>query len=193
MLTGELEADPNGWDESAERGGLCKAEVSSVKCWYVVSTKPRYERWAELNLRRFGVEIFNPQLKESKVIRRVRRVVTVPLFPGYLFAKLDLNNQFRTVSYAKGVRKIVAFGSTPARVDEKLVEAIEARLANGETNAPARVLMSGQTVKIQDGPLHGLQAIFEREMTGQQRAVLLLRTLAYQAHIVVPLEQVVNL
>jgi transcriptional antiterminator RfaH len=164
-----------------------------VKYWYAVSTKPHHERRAELNLLRLGVETFNPQLKESTVIRRVRRVVTVPLFPGYLFAKLDLDNQFRAVSYAKGVRRIVAFGSTPAKVDEELIEAIKVRLINGEVIAPARALKAGQTVKIQDGPLRGLHAVFERELTGQQRAVLLLRTLAYQARIVVPLEQVVNL
>jgi len=164
-----------------------------VKYWYAVSTKPHHERRAELNLQQLDVETFNPRLKESKVIRRVRRVVTVPLFPGYLFAKLDLHNQFRAVSYAKGVRRIVAFGSTPAKVDEELIEAIKGRLSSGEMITPARVLRAGQTVKIQDGPLCGLNAVFEREMTGQQRAVLLLRTLAYQARVVVPLEQVANL
>jgi len=179
--------------EGPETVSPWKADDESVMYWYAVSTKPHHERRAELNLQQLGVETFNPQLKESKVIRRVRRVVTVPLFPGYLFAKLDLDNQFRAVSYAKGVRRIVAFGSTPAKVDEELIKDIKDRLINGEAIAPHRVLKAGQTVRIQDGPLGGLHAVFERELTGQQRAILLLRTLAYQARIVVPLEQVVNL
>jgi transcriptional antiterminator RfaH len=161
--------------------------------WYVVSTKANHERRAEMNLQRLGVETFNPQWMESKIIRRVRRVVTVPLFPGYLFAKLDLHNQFRAVSFTKGVRRIVAFGSTPAKVDEELIEAIKVRVINGRAITPALMLRAGQMVKIQDGPLGGFHGVFEREMTGQQRAVLLLRTLAYQARVVVPLEQVVNL
>jgi transcriptional antiterminator RfaH len=193
MLVSDSHTDTDVRNEGPESVSLWKADNGSVRYWYAVCTKPHHERRAELNLLRLGVETFNPQLKERKVIRRVRRVVTVPLFPGYLFAKLDLDNQFRAVSYAKGVRRIVAFGSTPAKVDDELIEAIKVRLINGEVIAPARVLKAGQTVKIQDGPLGGLHAIFEREMTGQQRAVLLLRTLAYQARVVVPLEQVVNL
>ena len=193
MLVSDSHTDTTVRNEGPESVSLLKADNGSVRYWYAVSTKPHHERRAELNLRRLGVETFNPELKERKVIRRVRRVVTVPLFPGYLFAKLDLDKQFRAVSYAKGVRRIVAFGSTPEKVDEELIEAIKVRLNNGEVIAPARVLQVGQTVKIQDGPLGGLHAVFEREMTGQQRAVLLLQTLAYQARVVVPLEQVVNL
>ena len=193
MLVSDSKSDTGVRKEGPESTSPWKADNGSVMYWYAVSTKPHHERRAELNLQRLGVETFNPQFKESKVIRRVRRVVTVPLFPGYLFVKVDLDNQFRAVSYAKGVRRIVTFGLTPAKVDEELIEAIKGRLSSGEMITPVRVLKAGQTVKIQDGPLGGLHAVFEREMTGQQRAVLLLRTLAYQARIVVPLEQVVNL
>jgi transcription antitermination factor NusG len=52
---------------------------------------------------------------------------------------------------------------------------------------------AGQTVRVQSGPLKGLEAIFEREMGDRQRAVLLLKTLSYQARVVVDLDQVVNL
>lgn len=157
--------------------------------WYAVNTKTHQEQQAEANLVRLGVETFCPQITLSRVIRRVRKTVIVPLFPGYLFTKLDLGNQFRSVTYARGVRKIVAFGSTPATVDEELIQAIRDRLRDGYVAGPAQVLTPGQMVRIQDGPLCGIEAVFEREMSGHQRAVLLLRTLAYQARVVVPFDQ----
>ena len=161
--------------------------------WYAVSTKPHQEYQAEGNLQRLGVETFCPQLKQRKVIRRVSQMVIRPLFPGYLFARLNIEDQYRAATYARGVRRIVAFGSTPARVEEELIQGIKDRLSQGYLTLTPRPLAPGQVVKIQDGPLSGLEAVFEREMSDHQRVVLLLRTLAYQARVVVPFEQVANL
>ena len=161
--------------------------------WYAVSTKPHQERQAESNLQRLGVETFCPQLKQGKVIRRVRETVIGPLFPGYLFARLNIDEHYRAVTYARGVRRIVAFGSSPAMVDDDLIEEMKGSLNNGCLTLGSHTLRPGQIVRIQEGPLCGLEAIFEREMSDHQRVVLLLRMLAYQARVVVPLEQVANL
>ena len=50
----------------------------------------------------------------------------------------------------------------------------------------------GDVVSIQDGPLGGLEAVFEREMIGQQRAMLLLKMLACQVRVVLDLKSIVN-
>ena len=57
---------------------------------------------------------------------------------------------------------------------------------------PAPSLMPGEIIRIQTGPLQGLEAVFVREMSDHERVVLLLRTLTYQARVVLPVEQVVN-
>ena len=160
--------------------------------WYAVSTKPHQEHQAELNLRRLGIETFCPLLKQRRVIRRKSQITIGPLFPGYLFAKLNIDDQYRAVSYARGVRRLVTFGSSPAIVDEDLIEAIKSRVRDSYVTVSAQSFTPGQVVRIQEGPLCGLEAIFEREMSDHQRAVLLLRTLCYQARVVVPFEQVVN-
>lgn len=161
--------------------------------WYAVSVKSHQERLVELNLQRLGVETFCPLLKQWKVIRRKQQMSTSPLFPGYLFARFRMEDQYRAVIYARGVRNIVAFGHTPAVIDEELIGAIKSRLHNGCVIAPASTFRRGQVVRIQEGPLHGLEAIFEREMSGCQRVVLLLRALSYQVRVVLGLEHVVNL
>lgn len=111
-----------------------------------------------------------------------------PLFPGYLFARFALDTSYRAVMYARGVRNLVSFGSIPAMVNDEVIEGIRARLKDGCINWEDPCFRPGQVISLKAGPLHGLEAIFEREMSDGQRVVLLLRALAYQARIVVPTE-----
>ena len=160
--------------------------------WYAVNTKTHQESIAELNLQRLGVETFCPQLKQDKVIRRRRQTVISPLFPGYLFARFNLGTHYRAVKYAQAVRKVVSLGSAPEAVDEEIIESIKSRARDGFVTVQPSSFTPGQVVRIQEGPLQGLEAVFEMEMSDHQRVVILLRTLSYQARVVVPLEQVVG-
>ena len=160
--------------------------------WYVVRTKPHQEKQVESQLRQCGIETLLPFLEETRIIRRYRKTVRGPLFPGYLFSRFDLKEHYRTVSYARGTLGIVTFGSAPARVDEEMIGSIQSRLTNGVLRVKSQRLIPGQTVRINSGPMDGLDAVFLYEMTGKQRAVVLLRSLAYQGRLVIPMEQVVN-
>ncbi len=160
--------------------------------WYAVRAKPNHERQAELSLQRLGVETFYPQMKQRRVIRRREQMIIGSLFPGYLFARLNLAVHYRAAKYARGVLDLVAFGSIPAIVDDEIIEGMRARVQDGYVALPAPVLIPGEVVRIHAGHLQGLEAVFEREMSDHQRVVLLLRTLTYQARVVLPVEQVVN-
>jgi transcriptional antiterminator RfaH len=157
--------------------------------WYAVNTKPHQEYLAELALQRLGVETFCPQLRQTKMIRQRLQTVTGPLFPGYLFVRFDLDVHYRAVNYARGVRAVVRFGPDPAVVDSEMIESIKSRLLDGYVIVQP-LFSPGQAVRIQEGPLRGLEAIFVQEMSDHQRAVLLLQTLSYQARVVADLEQI---
>ena len=161
--------------------------------WYAVNSKPHQELLAESSLKVLGVETLCPLIKEVKVIRGKVRQWTSPLFTGYLFARFDRDRFFRGVLYARGVKKIVAFGSEPAIVDDEMIEGIRSRLKWDCVVKSRSSFIPGQPVRIQQGLLLGFEAVFEREMKGEQRAVLLLRALSYQARIVVDLQDIVNL
>lgn len=159
--------------------------------WYVLCTKSNQEKQAEQNIRRMAVECFLPLLQEQKTIRSKVRTVIAPLFPGYLFVRINLSEHYRAVSYAKGVRKIVEFGEIPVEVDIAMIDAIKSRMASLQVCAlkKPKELSSGQLVQIKDGPFVGLEAVFMREMPGHQRAMVLLRTLALQARVVLEVNQ----
>jgi transcriptional antiterminator RfaH len=161
--------------------------------WFAVSTKPHQERIAERTLQRLGIETFCPLLRERKWIRRRQQTKVGPLFPGYLFARFCIEESYRAVIYARGVKSIVRFGPDPAVVDETLIEGIKARLDEGYLTVPTTSFRPGQIVRIANGALNGLEAVFEKELTGSQRAILLLKALALKARVVVKLEHIVNL
>ncbi len=101
--------------------------------------------------------------------------------------------EFRKVTYAQGVRKVVMFGSFPARVDESIVVSIKARIQNESVRQESSFFKVGQVVRIKKGPFLGLEAAFEKDLSGAQRVALLLKTVAYQARIIINREQLTNL
>ncbi len=161
--------------------------------WYLVRSKPRQEGIAESNLHRLGVESFCPKLKQAKLSRGKKRTVIVPLFPGYLFSRFNFCTEYRKVAYAHGVLDVVMFGEYPARVDEEIVETIRARMHEGFVTYSPRSFQSGQTVQIQEGPFKGLLAVFERELTGTQRVALLLKSVSYNARVIIERESISHL
>ncbi len=164
-----------------------------MKSWYAVNTKAHCEAFACASLDRLGVEVFLPILKEQKVLRGYRHSTTSPLFPRYLFAKFEVPSQLRAVTYARGVKNIVTFGGGPSMVDESIIHAIRSQTTNGVIEISEDRFSPGQIVRIQGGPLCGLEAVFEKKLDGTSRAVLLLKAMSFQARVILESQYVANL
>ena len=164
-----------------------------MNSWYAVNTKTRCEAIACASLERHGVETFFPMLRERKVLRGKCGPTISPLFPRYLFAKFDVSSQLRAVTYARGVRNIVTFGGGPSIVDESIIQAIRSQATDGVIELSEDRFSPGQIVRIQDGPLCGLEAVFEKKLAGTSRAVLLLKAMSFQARVILEFQQVANL
>jgi transcriptional antiterminator RfaH len=157
--------------------------------WYAIHTKPRQESLAVINLQHEGVEVFFPKLRRKRTIRRVRKWVTGPLFPCYVFGRFDIKQSARLVKYAGGVTNIVSFGGKPAMVDDAIIAAIHEHAEKDVVTIQASPFKAGDIVEIQTGPLRGLQGIFEREMSDRDRVVILLETLAKGTRVQVSREE----
>jgi transcriptional antiterminator RfaH len=163
--------------------------VTTVR-WHVIRTKPRQEKQAELHLKQLHVETFLPLLSQNKMVRRARKMVLAPLFPGYMFARVDLTTHYRAVSYARGVLTIVGFGGKPAEISQALIDSIKRRLENGCLTLDQKHFKRGQILHINGGPLAGLEAVFVRKMTDRNRVLLLLNTLGLHAKVNMTIDQV---
>jgi len=144
---------------------------------------------AVLSLQREKVETFFPQLRRKRTIRRVRKWVTGPLFPGYFFARFDAQRDARLVRYATGVIKVVSFGNQPAIVEDAIIAAIQHHAEDDVVTVSPLQFKPGDVVEIQAGPLRGFQGVFEREMSDQERVVVLLDTLATSTRVQISREK----
>jgi transcriptional antiterminator RfaH len=161
--------------------------------WYLVKSQPQRESVAVVRLNQLGIETFCPYRKKVKRVRGNHKTERTPLFPGYLFSKFNRDTQYRLVTYAQGVSKVVTFGEIPAVVDEEVIDSIKDRMQNGFVVIQPQSFRSGDAVRIQDGPLAGIQAVFEKELTGTERVVLLLKTVSYQARVLIDRNDVANI
>ena len=151
--------------------------------WYAVMAKPRQERSSTTFLGQAGIETYYPEFDECVTVKGRRCVRRSGLFPRYFFARFDYDNQYRTVSYCRGVRRIVRFGQTLAEVEPGLLDDIRRGL-NRQDTIPIPRLTHGEVVRINHGPLAGVEGVFDYKLSGKDRVVVLLRALSYQSRAV---------
>jgi transcriptional antiterminator RfaH len=152
--------------------------------WYTVYTKPKREDAVAGSLENAGIEVFNPRLKQKKYVQGAYRNKISPLFPCYVFVKFEPETTAHMIKYTRGVRRIVG-GDMPWPVSDEIIDAIRDKEEDGIVTLIPPQLKYGDSVAINDGPLSGLKGIFEKELNGQERVVLLLSAIEYQAKAVV--------
>jgi len=154
-----------------------ESSAPSTLSWYLVHAKPRQEDVALANLERQGYECYLPQMRIERIRRRKAEVATEPMFPRYLFVRLDSSDQGKSWSPIRstlGVSQLVHFGTQAAKVDDMLVDLLRQR----ERALPTEAMFhSGDSVVIADGPFAGIEAIYQTS-DAERRAFILLEILA---------------
>ena len=158
--------------------------------WYAVMAKPRQEQTSTSFLEQAGIETYYPEVNECFSVKGRRRMRRLGLFPGYFFARFDYDKQYRTVSYCRGVRKIVTFGQAPAEVESGLLDDIRRGLSLQDMIPMPPRLTHGEVVRIRHGPLAGVEGVFDSCLSGKERVVVLLRALSYQSRAVLKLSDI---
>lgn len=147
-----------------------------MKRWYVVHTKAGAERLAEGNLERQGFHVYLPRARLHKRGARGASIVTVPLFPRYVFVRLDLENApWRAVNSTYGVSRLVSFGDRPAHIDDAVIAEIRDR-EREDGIVPLADIVSfepGEKVEITHGAFSDQTGIFKCRSDKERVTVLL--------------------
>lgn len=144
--------------------------------WYAVHSRPKQEHRALENLQNQGYEAWLPMITLEKLRRgRVTEVVE-PMFSRYLFIRLDMEHtNWTPIRSTLGVSRLVSFGNRPAPMADELIQALRGL----PERAPERLLKTGQNVVFIDGPLKGLQGIYQHT-DGEARAMVLVELMSKQ-------------
>jgi len=152
------------------------------RLWYALSTRSRFENVVDLHLQARGYETFLPTYVEKRKWSDRIKSVSLPLFPGYMFCRFDINDRL-PVLMVPGVNFVVGVGRTPLPVDENEIASLQQAIGSGQPIAPCTYLNVGQTVVIERGRLQGLRGIVVRIKNMDRLVVsvsLLMRSVAVE-------------
>ena len=138
--------------------------------WYALRTKSRYENTVASHLFARGYESFLPLYKCRRRWSDRSKEIELPLFPGYVFCQFNSLDRFPILSIP-GVVHVVGVGRTPVSIDESEIAAIQAAVKSGLHRQPCPFLEIGDRVRIEHGPLCGIEGIL-LGFRGNQRLVL---------------------
>lgn len=147
-------------------------------CWYAICCKPRQEELAELHLRRQGFEIYLPRITCRKYRRGRWTDVIEPLFPRYVFIRIDFSQQsIAPIRSTRGVVGLVRFGgqaaALPSTVMDELIRRADLQGLHHDHRPP---MEPGESVRLIGGPLLGMEGVY-LEQDSQKRVILLLELL----------------
>lgn len=164
-----------------------------MKHWHLLMTKPREDERAESHLLNQNYELFRPMLKQFKVKGGKQVPVIEPLFPRYLFIRLDdVLGKWSMIRSTRGVAKIVRFSDMPAKVPDTLVEDLRSQCVQDNiidtTKEKPFVFKKGDEIEITEGSFRGISAII-KEQVAEDRVLLLLTLLGKEQELEISLNQ----
>lgn len=151
--------------------------VTDMLNWYLIYIKSNSEDALIKRFSDIGLDVLNPMLKERRFVRGKLQEVISPLFPCYMFVKLDILKDHQLVKYTRGVKRFVGSEKLPAVVPDEIVLSIENRMVEGIITAKPIKFEQGDEVFLKGGPLQGIDAVFEKEFKGTERVSILLKTI----------------
>lgn len=144
--------------QEAVKEELHENAVPATDPWFALRVKPNYEKPVSATLRGKGLEEFLPLHRSRRQWSDRVKVIDMPLFPGYLFCRLNMENRMPLFT-TPGFLYIVGIGKIPHPVDDSEIAAIQSVMRSGLATTPWPTLIVGQKVRLQQGPLRGLAGI----------------------------------
>jgi transcription antitermination factor NusG len=137
--------------------------------WYALFVRSNQEKRIAQQLSGRDIEHFLPCYGLMSQWRDRRVKLEVPLFPGYLFARLPFSERLKVLTIPNVV-SLVGTRNAPSPISEEEIDWIRRGIGQG-TAAPHSYLKIGQRVRITQGALYGLEGILLRTQNNTRIAV----------------------
>src|ERR1700682_3249681 len=129
--------------------------------WYAAYTCANHEKSVRVQLEERSVESFLPVYETVRRWKDRRMHLQLPLFPGYVFVRMALDDRLRVLQVPSVVRLVGFSGHMSALPDEE-IEGLKKGLAGGVLAEPHPLLSAGRRVRVKAGPLAGVEGIVIR-------------------------------
>lgn len=150
--------------------------AQSAQRWFALRVRSRYEKAVALAIRQKGFEEFLPLYRWRQAWSDRFKWVEMPLFPGYVFCRLDPEFRLPLLTIP-GVLDFVSFGKTPVPIDDFEIASVQAAVRSEVPTEPCSFRESGQRVRLERGPLAGVEGFLVESAASQARVVVSLTLL----------------
>jgi transcription antitermination factor NusG len=132
--------------------------LEDTRAWFAVQARTGYENSVCKILSHKGTEVLLPTYKiKRRWSDRVKEISQV-LFPGYLFVHLDPEYRMPVLT-TPGVYALVGIGKAPLAIPDHEIDAIRKMVESKLPIQPWPFMKVGQRVRIDYGPLSGMEGI----------------------------------
>ncbi len=126
--------------------------------WYVCHTKPRCEKKFAALMAAEGAEHYLPLIGSVRRYAKQTKRFTKPLFPGYVFARVQPERKARIYQQDLLARAIPV---TDEAAFVRQIDAVRAMVASGYELTVMPLLVRGRRVRVVGGVLHGLEGLVD--------------------------------
>ncbi|UCC81676.1 MAG: UpxY family transcription antiterminator [Gemmatimonadota bacterium] len=142
--------------------------------WYALYTRARHEKQVDARLQQRGIEAYLPLIPRERQWHDRKKIVPLPLFPSYVFARVA-GNALPPALSTPGVASVVRLNGEPAPISDEEIENVRrfavAVTETGLEPQPTPLVDEGQSVRIVSGPLSGVEGLVV-ERRGRWRALV---------------------
>ena len=128
--------------------------------WYAVFSRSRHEKIVATALTNTGVTTFLPLVSEMHSWSDRRKLVDVPLFPGYVFVQIPNTAEAKLhVLKTSGVAQFVGNRHGAVSIPDREISDVRVLLEQKISCSPHPFLQLGQRVRIRGGSMDGVEGI----------------------------------
>ena len=139
--------------------------------WYALTVKHQHEVAARSALEFKGFEALAPTYRARRRWSDRVKEIDLPLFAGYVFCRFAFSERIKVMD-VPGVARVVEFGGQPAEISEAEIAAIRIAMESKLPMRPWPYLKAGDRVRVERGPLRGVEGTLLREERNQLQLVI---------------------
>ena len=151
------------------------------RLWYVLHTRSRFENVVSDNLMKKSFEAFLPKVLVQSKRRDRKKMIRVPLFPGYVFVKTSLEpREHLEIVKTAGAVRLIGSNAGPVAVPDETVESLQIMVKSDDQICTGGMFRKGDRVVVVYGPFAGVVGSFVR-YGGKGRVVVNIEVLGQYA------------
>jgi transcription antitermination factor NusG len=137
---------------------LGRRQPNTAAQWFALQVRARREKAVADHLSGKDYELYLPLYRSRRRWSDRLKEVEAPLFPGYLFCRFNVHERL-PILRTPWVIQVVGYNHSPVPVEESEIAAVRTLVDSGLPSQPWPFLQIGDMVRIESGPLCGLEGI----------------------------------